>query len=314
MIIREANREDLNSIIEVLRASLGEASSKKTKAVWNYKHVENPFGESLVLVAEENKQIIGVRAFMRWNWQLGNKVFKAFRAVDTATHPDHQGKGIFKKLTMKALNIGEVTGEHFVFNTPNSQSKPGYLKMGWKKVGKISTKIIPGSPFRILSNSSEVIAYPESKILTSEIGDLLTNYHKDQKSKKKLFTPKSIDYLNWRYCENQIQSYFIHSSNDFFVAAYVKDRGKIKELRVSECIFKSKSGKKEVNNFVKELSKKYSTNIISYSSDQNISKLQVSGKFGPVLTLRNINCKDSDYMEFLNVKQWNYSIGDLELF
>ena len=75
MIIREALPEDLNSILKVLKASLGETSSRKNDAVWNYKHVLNPFGKSLVLVAEEGNELIGVRAFMCWQWQKRSKDF-----------------------------------------------------------------------------------------------------------------------------------------------------------------------------------------------------------------------------------------------
>ena len=146
MKIREASKDDTSGILNVLKASLGETSSRKTERVWNYKHVNNPFGKSLVLLAEENNQVIGVRAFMRWKWQYGENIYSALRAVDTATHPDHQGKGVFKKLTLKALEIAGEMGDHFVFNTPNTQSKPGYLKMGWKEVAKLNVRLVPVNP------------------------------------------------------------------------------------------------------------------------------------------------------------------------
>ena len=98
MIIRQAKQEDIDSIVVLLQASLGESLLKKSAEIWNFKHVANPFGESTVLLAEENNELIGVRAFMTWRWQMGNQIWNAFRAVDTATHPNYQGKGIFKKL------------------------------------------------------------------------------------------------------------------------------------------------------------------------------------------------------------------------
>jgi len=64
MMIRPAQASDIRAIVALLKASLGEALVKKTAAIWQYKHRDNPFGRSLVLVAEENDQIIGVRAFM----------------------------------------------------------------------------------------------------------------------------------------------------------------------------------------------------------------------------------------------------------
>ena len=37
-------------------------------------------------------------------------------------------------------------GDHFIFNTPNSQSIPGYLKMDWKKVDKLKDSLAPINP------------------------------------------------------------------------------------------------------------------------------------------------------------------------
>lgn len=94
---------------------------------------------------------------MRWKWQKNNKIFSAFRAVDTATHPDFQGKGIFKKLTLRAIEIAKDQGEDFIFNTPNSQSKPGYLKMGWKQVDKIKIELLPCSPIHWIKKNLLII-------------------------------------------------------------------------------------------------------------------------------------------------------------
>lgn len=313
MIIREANTEDLEDIISVLKASLGETSSKKTSDVWKYKHVANPFGKSLVLVAEEDGEIIGVRAFMRWKWQLGSQTFSAFRAVDTATHPDHQGKGIFKKLTLKALELAEQAGDHFVFNTPNSQSKPGYLKMGWQEVGKVRTQIIPQSPFRFLQTARKTPIYDHGKPL-NDLSDLLKIYDQRRLEEAKIYTPKSMEYLTWRYSENKIQQYFISSDQDHYVAAYLKDRGKILELRISEMIFVDQIGKDKIRKFINQLSSQYKANIISHNSLEKFSNFQIKGNFGPVLTFKNITCKSKDYEKFLEDSSWNYTIGDLELF
>lgn len=313
MKIREATDKDLVPIVNVLKASLGETSSKKTKEVWEYKHVNNPFGRSLVLVAEEEGEIIGVRAFMRWKWQYGSTSFSAFRAVDTATHPKHQGKGIFKKLTFKALEKGKINGDHFVFNTPNAQSKPGYLKMGWKEVGKVRTNIVPQSPFRLIGKIGKEPDYGSTE-LERNLEPLLESYNDKLVQNKKLFTPKSSKYLKWRYLNNEIQPYFVYNDENIFIASYLKDRGRFLELRISECIYNSKNGKKLARQVIKEWSSMYKPNFISYSFSDNLFNLQVSGNFGPVLTFKNINCSEKNYNRFLDEEEWNYTMGDLELF
>src|SRR5688572_13844447 len=100
MQIREATELDIPIIVDLLKLSLGESLMPKSEAYWRWKHVENPFGASPVLLCFEDDMLIGVRAFMRWQWFHNGKIQTAVRAVDTATHPAHQGKGIFKKLTL----------------------------------------------------------------------------------------------------------------------------------------------------------------------------------------------------------------------
>ena len=103
MIIRASHLSDTPAIVQLLKESLGESLLKKTTDIWLYKHEQNPFGPSYVLLAEEASHLIGVRAFMQWRWQKGSEVLQAYRAVDTATHPQHQGRGIFKKLTKAGI-------------------------------------------------------------------------------------------------------------------------------------------------------------------------------------------------------------------
>ena len=67
----------------------------------------------------------------------------AVRAVDTATDPEFQGRGIFTRLTLEALDELAADGVDFVFNTPNARSRPGYLKMGWQVVGRLAAAVRP---------------------------------------------------------------------------------------------------------------------------------------------------------------------------
>ena len=309
MQIRQAAKTDIPGILNVLKASLGETSSKKTAEIWRYKHIENPFGESLVLVAEESGVIIGVRAFMRWQWKRGEKVYSAFRAVDTATHPAHQGKGIFKKLTLAALQIGKENKDHFVFNTPNSQSKPGYLKMGWQEVGKLHTYLVPMSP--IFWNSNQIFDYPIRML--SDNAKLLELWNKKLVNSNLVFTPKDLSYLEWRYINNPIQSYRVEAKEGFFIAAYVKNHKYFKELRVSELIFFDSQFKNDCADLIKKWSKEYGVSIISVNLNihTNLFALGVKGNFGPFMTFKYLQKLEID---FLNINNWSYSLGDLELF
>jgi predicted N-acetyltransferase YhbS len=314
MIIREASVKDTPEIVNVLRASLGETKLPKSEKIWKYKHFDNPFGKSLVLVAEENGMIIGVRAFMKWQWQLNGKSFFAFRAVDTATHPNHQGKGIFKKLTLRAIEVSKEKGHHFIFNTPNEQSLPGYLKMGWKDVSKLPIQLIPVNPIRWIKSKNGNWDYNfDIEQREENLLNLLQNYSSIQIPRNKLFTSKSVDYLKWRYHSNPLQKYDVDCDNEFYVAAYVKEHGKFNELRIVEHIYINTQGLLKIKKSIKRFLKNYNCQVITASPELSIGG-SLTGKFGPILTLREININTEDFNFILNVKNWSYHLGDLELF
>lgn len=136
--VRRADPEDRAAMIELCRTSLGWRPDDPNERFFAWKHDENPFGRSPAWVAVTSEgRLAGVRVFMRWRFTDGARTRSAVRAVDTATHPDFQGRGIFTRLTKGALPDLRAEGTDLVFNTPNDQSRPGYLKMGWEVVGRV---------------------------------------------------------------------------------------------------------------------------------------------------------------------------------
>ncbi|WP_373056152.1 GNAT family N-acetyltransferase [Zunongwangia sp. H14] len=313
MNIRKATEEDIPEIVSVLKASLGEKELSLSEEIWRYKHVFNPFGKSVVLIAEEEDKIVGVRAFMRWKWQSNNKTYSAFRAVDTATHPKHQGKGIFKRLTLAAVERVKNEGDHFIFNTPNEMSRPGYLKMGWEPVGKIYIGIKPSLGFLNLRKKSVFPAI--QKNTTAQKIDVLCHHwnHNLQKSKSS-FTPKSADFLEWRYEKNPLQEYTVIAEDFYYLAVYIKKRGKLKELRVAEFLYnEDEFNREERKKLLKNIEKKFSAHLISFSP-QFLELFGKKGYLGPLLVLNDLNLTPEERLLFKDITKWYNSIGDLELF
>ncbi len=316
MVIREALKTDIPEIVSVLKKSLGEADLPLSEEIWNYKHRENPFGASIVLVAEEEGKIAGVRAFMRWNWQTSNKIYSSLRAVDTVTHPDFQGRGIFKKLTLKAVDIAQNSNDHFIFNTPNEKSRPGYIKMGWKSIGKLKVGLKPAWSSFYMLKKEQADYVIKKKASSVEIEALCEEWNKMLREDKTTFTPKSLNYLTWRYEENPLQQYEVISTSEIYIACYVKKRRNIKELRISECIFRNNSSnRKEIMSLLKLMTKKFGVQVISYSADLlKTGLINYEGNIGPIFTLRNLNLLSEELEDKENIAHWKYSLGDLELF
>lgn len=207
--VRRATEADLPQVLGLLRASLGQ-ETEHHEAFFRWKHLANPFGPSPSWVATDDDRIVGFRTFLRWEFDAGDRVVKAVRAVDTATHPEYQGRGIFRALTLRALDELRTEGVAFVFNTPNDQSRPGYLKMGWQQVGRLPVGVLPTS-LRWLARGVRSRVPSERWSLPTDVGrpaaealadlqpvtDRLDSATHDRA--RGLSTLRTAAFLRWRY-------------------------------------------------------------------------------------------------------------------
>lgn len=142
--IRRADAADDPQVLDLMRSTHGWRPEDPDEALFHWKHRENPFGESPAWVALDGDQIVGYRTFLRWEFlDDEDRVVTAVRAVDTATRAEYQGRGIFRALTLQAVAELTLEGVGIVFNTPNDQSRPGYLKMGWSPAGRLPIGALP---------------------------------------------------------------------------------------------------------------------------------------------------------------------------
>ena len=151
--VRRATDDDLAAVLDLLQASLGWVPDDAYARFFTWKHHESPFGRSPAWVAIDpaaGDRLVGFRTFSRWQFARGDATLAAVRAVDTATHPDYQGRGIVSLLTRQALDELRAEGVAFVFNTPNDRSRPGYFKMGWQLVERLPVTATPRSPLSLL--------------------------------------------------------------------------------------------------------------------------------------------------------------------
>jgi GNAT superfamily N-acetyltransferase len=137
LALRAYTQADEPGVLELLQKSLGWVPDEEYARFFGWKHRDSPFGRSPAWVATVGERIAGFRTFLRWEFEIDGEPVCAVRAVDTATHPDFRGQGVFSALTLGALEELRSDGVAFVFNTPNERSQPGYLKMGWQPVGQL---------------------------------------------------------------------------------------------------------------------------------------------------------------------------------
>ena len=234
-------------MLTLLRRALGWTDADERFLEW--KHLQNPFGQSPMWVAVVGSRVVGFRAFLRWELAAPDgRVVLAARAVDTATDPDFQGLGIFTRLTLAALDELAADGVELVFNTPNRQSHPGYLKMGWRDVGQLPAALRP-TRWRFAAVAATARRAADRAGVPSSVGVPAAAGLADVVSVDRLLgrirpapgltTRRTAAYLAWRYGNPDLgYRALLHgaSAEDGLLVVRLRSRGRAVECAVNEAL------------------------------------------------------------------------------
>jgi GNAT superfamily N-acetyltransferase len=313
--VRRATDADLPQLLELLQASLGWVPDEQYAAFYRWKHHENPFGSSPAWVAVDGGRIVGLRVWLRWRFVRSGQRWEAVRAVDTATHPAYQGRGIFRLLTTSSLELLREAGVAHVFNTPNEQSRPGYLKMGWEEVGKLPVAVrflspmaalratqarVPAdkwsTPTDVARSAAEVIAERH------DLRELVAALRSDR-----IRTDVDLKFLSWRYGFAPLRYRAV--SDDAGVAFYrLRRRGPTVECALGHVLAFDAGAKHQLLKRVAATCGADQVLQISEHPDWRAGYLRLPGA-GPVLTWRGLGEARKPPLG-----AWDLTLGDVELF
>lgn len=246
-------------IVELMNVSLGRTETvRRDVDYWIWKHERNPFGPSIVLMAEVDGRLAGVRAFMRWRLRVGDEILQAAKPVDSVTHPDFQRQGIFSRLTRAACEEAQRLGVRLLFNTPNQNSLPGYLKLGWREIGGLSLRARAIHPLRAAwrialrdrrtsATAPEVFRpgaepVPAAEFFSEEPGGI--QFVHDREDSRFIRSDCDLAFLRWRYAEHPHLQYYVetiergHGVADALVFRMNRRSG-LDELLIDDAVFSS---------------------------------------------------------------------------
>jgi GNAT superfamily N-acetyltransferase/5-hydroxyisourate hydrolase-like protein (transthyretin family) len=322
MTIRTATENDLPAMLNVLQASLGSLDGMRTVDYWQWKHLDNPFGKSPVLLAFDGDRLIGLRAFMAWHFRHKGERIQAYRAVDTATHPDYQGKGIFTRLTMALLEALQSGLPSLIFNTPNRKSMPGYIKMGWKEAGKTRLRV-KVFPLNMLMNriSKPISTHNAPVVFTTTTDGIVKAWATAQHHL--VITDYSLAYLTWRYASVPGFTYAmetVEEGSNACVLLYRIKEGRLRELRITDIFYSGPAPRKVVRIALDRVAQKQRPDVVTVLTDAKgrLDALLPVGFFaadkkGLTITCRKVNSEALEALA-LNQDEWFFSAGTLELF
>lgn len=321
--VRRATPADRPAVFVLAGRALGWEAGPATERHFAWKHDENPFGPSPMWIAEVDGRPAGFRTFVRWELVAPDgTVHRVVRAVDTATDPDFQGRGVFTALTLAALDELRADGVAFVFNTPNDQSRPGYLKMGWEVVGTLPVGVRPTGPRGLVRAvrartpadrgalatpggraAGPLLADPTVADALLAVGTPTPGWH----------THRTAAYLAWRYGPAALHYRVVTASDDPAEGAavvHLRRRGPAVEAVVADLFVPDRRAARSVLRAVVARGGADYLIRIRAAADRRVAHgfVPVPGT-GPTLTVRAVTTAPPT-----DLATWALTLGDVEIF
>ena len=205
------------------------------------RYLENPIDELQMCVAISNGNIVANYAVAPSYITIGDTRFKSAISLNTMTHPNFAGQGLFVKLAQKLYEQLKNNNYELLYGFPNYISNRTFInKLNWKNIYEIPTLEL------IVEKQLE---YQPSEIIEKENTKTFNNYYSN-----KIHINKSPDYLRWRYEEKpNCKYYFLETINGgWCIYKYYEDIINIVDYYITE--------NKDIYNIIGFLTEKAITN------------------------------------------------------
>lgn len=105
-------------------------------------YLNNPNGRVISFNAFCGDQLVAHYACIPYKMEIEGRIVTGLLDMATVTHPEHRGKGLFKKLAQTTYDYAKEQGFEFVLGVANANSFPGYMKyFPFTFVGQLDVKI-----------------------------------------------------------------------------------------------------------------------------------------------------------------------------
>ena len=130
--IRPFRAADLEAYLDRYEEVFGKCVDEEW---FDWKYRANPYVDHVpIYVATADDELVGARSFFALPIRSGEGTHLAFQPCDTFVASGHRRRGLFTRMTNRALERYRAGDPEFCFNFPNEKSLQGNLQLGWRVV------------------------------------------------------------------------------------------------------------------------------------------------------------------------------------
>lgn len=117
-------------------------AAKFTPAYLHWLYLANPDGAAVGFDAWDGERLAAHYVCVPARAWLEGREAPVLLSLNTATHPDYQGKGLFTRLASMTYEAGAAQGFDGVYGVANANSTPGFVrKLGFQLVRPLEARI-----------------------------------------------------------------------------------------------------------------------------------------------------------------------------
>ena len=171
---------------------------------WNWRYRNNPLGDLFIYLMWDGTKLVGHYAVSPVRMKLGSTIVKTALSLDTMTHPDYVGRGIFTSLAEATYHELVRRDYAAVWGFPNTSSHYGFRKnLAWKDLSLIPMLVLKLDQCRMPDQNTASI------IDVEQFDSRFDQLELEIASTLPCSVIRDARFLNWRFKANPSHQYKI---------------------------------------------------------------------------------------------------------
>jgi GNAT superfamily N-acetyltransferase len=249
-VVREYREGDEEGIFELWRMIHPDDRIGRDEWMryWTWLYRDNPAGEGLIYIAEDNGKIICHHAIIPIWLKIGKELVLGSWGVDAMTHPQYRRQGIWEKVIKKIWVRAAEKGIDITPGFPNRYSLPGLTgKLQWFEVAtttlalkpvdlkktislKASNRFVLGTLLLFVSIISGILKINRRRLPEIEgisfknitsFDERFTGLWNKIADQYLIMTVRTPDYLNWRFSRPDAEYRIVAAEQNDETAGYI---------------------------------------------------------------------------------------------